>query len=53
MFEKSLQAQFLIPMAATIVFGLGITAILVLIVIPSMMGIGKDLSLLIKGSKIN
>ena len=53
MFEKSLQAQFLIPLAATIVFGLGITAILVLIVIPSMMGIGKDLSLLIKGSKIN
>ena len=53
MFEKSLQAQFLIPMAATIVFGLGITAILVLVVIPSMMGIGKDLSLLIKGSKIN
>ena len=53
MFEKSLQAQFLIPMAATIVFGLGITAILVLVVIPSMMGIGKDLSLLIKGSTIN
>ena len=51
MFEKSLQAQFLIPMAATIVFGLGITAILVLIVIPSMMGIGKDISLLIKDNK--
>ncbi len=53
MFEKSLQAQFLIPMAATIVFGLGVTAILVLIVIPSMMGIGKDLSLIIKNFKFN
>ena len=39
MFEKSLQAQFLIPMAATIVFGLGVTAVLVLIVVPSMMGL--------------
>ena len=53
MFEKSLQAQFLIPMAATIVFGLGITAILVLIVIPSMMGIGKDISEIVKNFKLN
>src|SRR6056300_1938303 len=30
MFETSLQAQFLIPMAATIVFGLGVTALLTL-----------------------
>ena len=42
MFEKSLQAQFLIPMAATIVFGLGITAFLVLVIVPSMMGISND-----------
>ena len=51
MFEKSLQAQFLIPMAATIVFGLGITAFLVLVIVPAMMGIGNDLSNLIKKMK--
>ena len=44
MFETSLQAQFLIPMAATIVFGLGVTAFLVLIIVPSMMGISNDFS---------
>jgi len=51
MFEKSLQAQFLIPMAATIVFGLGITAFLVLVIVPAMMGIGNDLSNLVKKLK--
>ena len=51
MFEKSLQAQFLIPMAATIVFGLAITAFLVLVIVPSMMGISNDLSSLIKKIK--
>jgi multidrug efflux pump subunit AcrB len=51
MFEKSLQAQFLIPMAATIVFGLGITAFLVLVIVPAMMGIGNDLSYLVKKLK--
>jgi multidrug efflux pump subunit AcrB len=51
MFEKSLQAQFLIPMAATIVFGLGITAFLVLVIVPSMLGIGNDLSNLVKKIK--
>ena len=48
LFEKSLQAQFLIPMAATIVFGLGITAFLVLVIVPSMMGISNDFSSLVK-----
>ena len=51
MFEKSLQAQFLIPMAATIVFGLGITAFLVLVIVPAMMGIGNDISNLVKKVK--
>ena len=48
LFEKSLQAQFLIPMAATIVFGLAITAFLVLIIVPSMMGISRDFSHFLK-----
>ena len=44
MFETSLQAQYLIPMAATITFGLGVTTLLVLFVIPSTLGIGSDIS---------
>lgn len=42
MFERSLQAQFLIPMATTIVFGLGITTLLVLFVVPSTLALGED-----------
>jgi multidrug efflux pump subunit AcrB len=49
MFEKSLQAQYLIPMAATITFGLGVTTLLVLFVVPSTLGIGRDISNLIGG----
>ena len=51
LFEKSLQAQFLIPMAATIVFGLAVTAFLVLVIVPSIMGISNDISKLIKNFK--
>ena len=42
LFEKSLQAQFLIPMALTIVFGLGCAALLVLFVVPSLMALLED-----------
>ena len=45
MFEKSLQAQFLIPMATTIVFGLGVTTLLVLFVVPATLAIGGDIKL--------
>jgi len=44
MFETSLQAQYLIPMAATITFGLGCTTLLVLFVIPSILGVGNDIT---------
>ena len=50
MFERSLQAQFLIPMATTIVFGLAITTLLVLFVVPSMLAIGIDLNQAIRGA---
>ena len=43
MFETSLQAQFLIPMATTIVFGMAITTLLVLFVVPSTLAIGHDI----------
>ena len=39
LFETSLQAQFLIPMAISIVFGLAFATILVLFVLPSMLAI--------------
>ncbi|MEM7291612.1 MAG: efflux RND transporter permease subunit, partial [Pseudomonadota bacterium] len=43
MFEKSLQAQFLLPMAITIVFGLALATLLVLFVVPAFIGIGDDI----------
>ena len=46
---RALQAQFLIPMATTIVFGLAFTTALVLFVVPATLGIGRDLSALFGG----
>jgi multidrug efflux pump subunit AcrB len=37
LFETSIQAQFLIPMAAAIVFGLGYGTLLILVVVPSLL----------------
>ena len=42
MFETSLQAQFLIPMALTIVFGLMVATLLVLVVAPALIAIQGD-----------
>jgi len=42
LFEKSLQAQFLIPMAVTIVFGLAITTLVVLLLVPALIAIQDD-----------
>jgi multidrug efflux pump subunit AcrB len=39
LFETSLQAQFLIPMALTIVFGLMVTTVLVLVVVPALVAV--------------
>lgn len=39
MFETSLQAQFLIPMAASITFGLALATVLVLLVIPVLLSL--------------
>jgi multidrug efflux pump subunit AcrB len=41
--ERSLQAQFLIPLAASIVFGLAATTVLVLVVVPCLYTIVDDL----------
>ncbi|MDA7946831.1 MAG: efflux RND transporter permease subunit [Hyphomicrobiaceae bacterium] len=48
LFETSRQAQFLIPMAVTMVFGLAAATILVLILVPSLIGIGGDFSRMIR-----
>ncbi len=43
LFETSRQAQFLIPMAVTLVFGLAAATILVLVLVPALVGIGGDI----------
>jgi multidrug efflux pump subunit AcrB len=43
LFERSLQAQFLMPMAVTIVFGLAMATLLVLFLVPALVGIGFDI----------
>ena len=42
LFETSLQAQFLIPMAATIAFGLAFSTVLVLLMIPALLSVYED-----------
>ena len=49
MFETSLQAQFLIPMATTLVFGLAVTTALVLFLVPATLGIGRDIAMVFRG----
>jgi multidrug efflux pump subunit AcrB len=43
MFEKSVQAQFILPMAVTIIFGLGVATLLVLFLVPAFIGVGADI----------
>ncbi len=45
--EKSLQAQFLLPMAITIVFGLAVATVLVLFVVPALLGVQRDITLVV------
>lgn len=44
MFETSVQAQFIVPMAITIIFGLGLATLLVLFLVPAFVGIGGDIN---------
>jgi multidrug efflux pump subunit AcrB len=45
LFETSRQAQFLIPMAVSIAFGLAFATLLILLVIPAMLSIYEDMRL--------
>jgi multidrug efflux pump subunit AcrB len=42
LFETSLQAQFLIPMATSIAFGLAFATVLVLLLVPSLLAIYEN-----------
>ena len=44
LFERSTQAQFLKPTVITLVYGLGFGMVLVLILVPAILAIGRDLS---------
>ncbi|MCK5366503.1 MAG: hypothetical protein KAR22_26185, partial [Gammaproteobacteria bacterium] len=43
--EQSLQAQFLIPMAVTISYGLAVATLLVLLVVPSLLCIHESIAM--------
>ncbi len=47
LFETSIQAQFLQPMAVTLVFGLMITTFLVLFVVPALLAVEEDVARLL------
>jgi multidrug efflux pump subunit AcrB len=49
MFETSRQAQFLIPLAITIVFGLATATLIVLILVPCLVGVGSDIGRIARG----
>ena len=44
LFETSLQAQFLIPMAASIAFGLAVGTLLILLVVPVLLSLIEDIA---------
>jgi multidrug efflux pump subunit AcrB len=48
LFETSLQARFLVPMAVTIIFGLLVTTLLVLFVVPALLAIQHDIGRLFR-----
>ena len=51
LFETSLQAQFLIPMAASIAFGLGFSAVLVLFFIPALLSVVESFKAWLAGAR--
>jgi multidrug efflux pump subunit AcrB len=50
MFERSFQAQFLIPMAISIVFGLAFATVLTLIVVPTLYLVLEDVARGLRGA---
>ena len=52
LFETSLQAKFLIPMAVTISFGLGFATVLILLLIPSILSITESITTRLKQGRL-
>ena len=50
LFETSRQAQFLIPMAVSIAFGLAFATLLILLVLPAMLSVYEDAAEALRGS---
>ncbi|MFK7792365.1 MAG: efflux RND transporter permease subunit [Devosiaceae bacterium] len=48
LFETSLQAQFLLPMAITITFGLATATLFVMVLIPSLLKVGDDIAIVLR-----
>lgn len=48
LFETSLQAQFLLPMAITITFGLGSATMFVVVLVPALLKIGDDIAIVLR-----
>ncbi len=53
LFETSYQARFLIPMAITLVFGLGLATVLVLIVVPTLLAVQEDVRRLVRLPRVS
>jgi len=53
LFETSRQAQFLIPMAVSIAFGLAFATVLILLVIPAMLSIYEDTRVWLSNDSVN
>ncbi len=51
MLEKSLQAQFLIPVAITLSFGLAFATLLVLFLVPAVVGIADDIGRTLRAAR--
>jgi len=48
MFETNLQAQALVPLAITIVFGLATATVIVLILVPCLIGVVSDVKQVVR-----
>ena len=49
--ERSIQAQFLIPMAASLAFGVAFATLVTLLIVPALYSLGDDAVLVLRGGK--
>ncbi|MCV6626718.1 MAG: efflux RND transporter permease subunit [Cellvibrionaceae bacterium] len=51
--ERSAQAQFLIPMAVSLAFGILFATVITLVIVPILLGVNRDINLAFSNSRIN